>query len=529
MATAVDFKKTGLFFLAALSADHTQVTGEAVDVGDGSDSYGGTLANFPIEPGSFGIVEETNGEIVTDNGAGVLTGDAGGAGTINYETGVWAFIFNSAVGVSDDITGAYWYLDVDGDDLKWVEDVDIQFKAMVEDQNPQVGELAGAEGVQGDFWYELSLKVPMTPVGIQSVTGEVVGVGDGSTATFSGTLAYPGIHSKAYTPTAANLLSFTDGTETFSDVGDGTLTGSAGGTGTINYETGAFSITFNANVTNLQDVTAGYTYLELPECDWLLRLSHKRVWIESGAEYGWRYYPTDCGHQEIGFRCIYKGSGCTEGLDHRGGRCRLVPVFKAGKGQRLMIEASGMAAARTEPLHLPALPTRANLSARSVQAFTNTKATLTLTAKDPAGDSTFAGRLVGDFEQRTPFTAERLATATGDDSGGTAEVMMSAPADARTEIDISVGLTKASAFSLRKHLVNGTRFEHTMLWYNRRTPVEKIRYSAVYYAADVEKVDEQEVCLARIKGKLIYGLPTQSNPGRDMTLPLGAWDFIQTK
>lgn len=40
-------------------------------------------------------------------------------------------------------------------------------------------------------------------------------------------------------------LSFTDGTESFTDNGDGTLTGSAGGTGTINYTTGVYALTFN--------------------------------------------------------------------------------------------------------------------------------------------------------------------------------------------------------------------------------------------------------------------------------------------
>jgi len=55
-------------------------------------------------------------------------------------------------------------------------------------------------------------------------------------------------------------LQITDGTETFTDNYDGTLTGSAGGTGTINYVTGAVSVTFNANVTNLVDVKCSYQW-----------------------------------------------------------------------------------------------------------------------------------------------------------------------------------------------------------------------------------------------------------------------------
>lgn len=54
-------------------------------------------------------------------------------------------------------------------------------------------------------------------------------------------------------------VTFTDGTETFTDNGDGTLTGSAGGTGTINYTTGAYAITFAASATT---VTATYQWVD---------------------------------------------------------------------------------------------------------------------------------------------------------------------------------------------------------------------------------------------------------------------------
>ena len=87
-----------------------------------------------------------------------------------------------------------------------------------------------------------------------STTNEVIGTGDGSTKTFTNTLA-----NITGTRTACNVT-VTDGTETFNDNKDGTLTGSAGGTGTINYMTGAISVTFNANVANLQNVGSDYDY-----------------------------------------------------------------------------------------------------------------------------------------------------------------------------------------------------------------------------------------------------------------------------
>ena len=75
---------------------------------------------------------------------------------------------------------------------------------------------------------------------LTSVDDEAIGLA--GSLTYTGTLAFKSGGTKR---TCFNV-SFTDGTETFTDNKDGTLTGSAGGTGTINYATGAYSITFNA-------------------------------------------------------------------------------------------------------------------------------------------------------------------------------------------------------------------------------------------------------------------------------------------
>lgn len=50
----------------------------------------------------------------------------------------------------------------------------------------------------------------------------------------------------------------TDGIESFVDNSDGTLTGSSGGSGTINYTSGAWSLTFNANVSSETLIVAAY-------------------------------------------------------------------------------------------------------------------------------------------------------------------------------------------------------------------------------------------------------------------------------
>lgn len=72
------------------------------------------------------------------------------------------------------------------------------------------------------------------------ISGESIGLA-GST-TYTGTLAFKAAGAKR----TCFEVTFTDGTETFTDNLDGTLTGTAGGTGTINYTTGEYSITFAA-------------------------------------------------------------------------------------------------------------------------------------------------------------------------------------------------------------------------------------------------------------------------------------------
>jgi hypothetical protein len=78
---------------------------------------------------------------------------------------------------------------------------------------------------------------------------DVIATGNGGKV-YSGTLSTNPIVPGSFTPT--------DGTETFTDDGNGVLTGSMGGTGTINYTTGAWTLTFNANVISGTLITASY-------------------------------------------------------------------------------------------------------------------------------------------------------------------------------------------------------------------------------------------------------------------------------
>ena len=85
-----------------------------------------------------------------------------------------------------------------------------------------------------------------------TVTAEAIGA-LGAT-NYTGTLAFKAGEVRAN----CFGVTFTDGTENFTDNYDGTLTGSAGGSGTINYATGEYDITFN--VITAGAVTSDYQW-----------------------------------------------------------------------------------------------------------------------------------------------------------------------------------------------------------------------------------------------------------------------------
>lgn len=88
-----------------------------------------------------------------------------------------------------------------------------------------------------------------------TVSAEARHNGNGSTVTFTGTLAAKSGGSKR----TCFAVTVTDGTETFTDDKNGLLVGSAGGTGTINYATMAYSVTFAvAPVVGVNNITATY-------------------------------------------------------------------------------------------------------------------------------------------------------------------------------------------------------------------------------------------------------------------------------
>jgi hypothetical protein len=97
----------------------------------------------------------------------------------------------------------------------------------------------------------LTLGLDDVAVPAQEVLAEVQGAGTGATTDFNGALDLA-------LPVEPGSLVMTDGVEAFRDDGCGRLVGDAGGAGTIDYQTGNYSVSFNANVGDGVDVTADY-------------------------------------------------------------------------------------------------------------------------------------------------------------------------------------------------------------------------------------------------------------------------------
>lgn len=74
----------------------TSVAGESIG-GAGAQTYTGLLVHKNIVAGTL-VIAEAAGETFTDNGDGTLTGDAGGTGTIDYDTGAYSVTFNAVTG-----------------------------------------------------------------------------------------------------------------------------------------------------------------------------------------------------------------------------------------------------------------------------------------------------------------------------------------------------------------------------------------------------------------------------------------------
>ena len=211
-----------------------------IELGDGTDTYSGTLTTRPIVAGSF---EPTDGtETFTDDGLGILTGSAGGSGTIDYTTGAWTLIFNAAVALNTNILAHYqpnlsrpimglksWISEATGDRTLLAFDTR---RAAVYNNN--TNEFDPICGISQILWE-----------------------GDNATTVISFSTGWVAVapYANALAPFS---ISITDGTDTITDDGAGNLSaaGNFAAGGTVNYATGAIALNFTVATTATITMTA---------------------------------------------------------------------------------------------------------------------------------------------------------------------------------------------------------------------------------------------------------------------------------
>lgn len=528
--TPVQFNASERLFFLRNNVSILAIVAEVLGTGDGATAlFSGSITNTVVEPGTVVITDGT--ETFTDEN-GVLTGDAGGAGTVNYETGAFSLTFDANVTNTQDVTVSYSYLDIGADDHFLIENLSFALSAAPIDVNPATGAIQGARPTEGDPELAISGDIPVYPSeGWTRVANEELTQGDASATTFVLSLANIGIHSAAFTApldtgTPANdYLVITDGTETFTDAGGGVFTSDGAGSATINYETGAVAVTFAAAPTNGQPILASYVYLKTANVHRALVTSCKHTFAETNDE-GRHYYQFDrCNQAECGARYIQKGTDCTTGVEWRADRIRLAPVFKADARGKLMLSVEGMGAISRGARRIPAIPSVGLLSADS--PFRHSRSDLTITAKATAGDAVYNGRYIGGFEWRSPFSAEAEYSSVGDSS--LSEVRLVAAEDSRTEFDFSGNFTKPTEFDWQGYLIAGTDIETIGNWYSRVNVKSSCRLEHVAYLHEAEIGDENDALRVNAKSKLMYGIPGGSDLGRDTTDPVGRLSFGVTK
>lgn len=169
--------------------------GEAYGTGDGTTTtFAHTMANIPVLPGSVTITAGT--VVATDDGDGNLTGSGVSSGSIDYTTGAATITYSTAPADGTPITADYSQL--------------------------------------------------------TQVTGESYGTGDGTTTTFS--------HTIASTPVLLGSVTITAGSVVATDDGLGNLVGTDVTSGSIDYDTGASSITYETAPADDTAITASYTH-----------------------------------------------------------------------------------------------------------------------------------------------------------------------------------------------------------------------------------------------------------------------------
>lgn len=213
--------------------------GIQIAVGDGGVNYAGTLATFPIRAGSFSATDGV--ESFTDDGLGVLTGSAGGSGTINYTTGAWTLIFNAAVGAGVIIRAGYTYIPTQTTTPAALTRPIMGLKTWI-DELTSLRQLVGLDTRRASVYNDSTGQ--FDPI---SSVSQQIWQGDGVTAVIALSTGWVAVapYTQALAPYS---ISITDGTSTIVDDGIGNLSaaGNFAAGGTVNYGTGVINLNFVA-------------------------------------------------------------------------------------------------------------------------------------------------------------------------------------------------------------------------------------------------------------------------------------------
>ena len=544
MASASNFRPSETLVLIKAGAESITVTAEVIGTGDGSTSaFSGTLAGAGVvDPRSIKISAPSAAgppvvyETFTLNHAGALVGSDGGTGVLNIDTGVFSLTTDANVPDTLDITINYTHLDVRGEDIVLAEDVEFKVTSEPLDQNPAVGALSGALPAAGEPVAEVSMTVPVYPApGFAAVSNlRVKEVASGATS-IAFTLP-PGVLNVDLYPTAPAGLSATaltlvlkaasdDSTvETYTVNNMGVATGDDTGSGTVDWETGKVSLTLD-EITGAHYILINGLQHKPSSVHPFMTMSHAYTQSETADLHCHHYHLDRCNQVEAGIRVITKSTDCTTGIEYRGDRMRMVPTIKGEVNERILIELEGFASVTRGPCDLASVPSPGLIAEDN--PITHARADVTLKAKATSGDVTFAGRLIGGFEQRSPFSTEQLNTASG--NSVLAESLLVAANDSKTEFDLKFVFERPKDFDTHAYYLDNTLVEITLEWASRVFPARTVKYEAVAYMSEVEMEDDQDTLFVSATFKLVYGLPGQSNLGRDPSQPLGRWSFCTVK
>jgi len=75
-------------------------------IGNATNIYSGTLNYTPVIQNT--VVLNASRERFTDDGAGVLTGDQGGSGTVGYDDGAWSVTLGTTLTATRNLTASYF-------------------------------------------------------------------------------------------------------------------------------------------------------------------------------------------------------------------------------------------------------------------------------------------------------------------------------------------------------------------------------------------------------------------------------------